>query len=88
MISRISSIISSHATVIPSDEGRVYGLVRKVPLPVKPALYNKDTYSEFTQAPLPEADRSPKKDLAANSSLYGYGMALYSAGLQTFIIRA
>jgi hypothetical protein len=90
MITRISSIISSHATAIPSDEGRVYGLARKVPLPtVRPGLSNKDTYFEFTQVGLPEADLSRKKDLAQNSSLHGYGMTLYAASsLQKMIIRA
>jgi hypothetical protein len=86
MISRISSIISSHATAIPSDEGRVYSLFRKVPLPVRPVTYNKDTYSDFTSDRFPklaESARSQKKqDLAANSSLYGYGIALYPSKLQ------
>ena len=88
MISRISSIISPHATAIPPDEGRVYGLARKVPLPVRPVLYNKDTYSEFTKDRLPETLSPKKKDLAGNSSLYGYGIALYAGTLQTIIIRA
>jgi hypothetical protein len=86
MISRISSIISSHATAIPSDEGRVYSLYRKVALPIRPVSYKKDTYSDFTRDRFPKlvgAEGTRKKqDLAANSSLYGYGMALYSSQLQ------
>jgi hypothetical protein len=86
MISRISSIISSHATAIPSDEGRVYSLYRKVALPIRPVIIHKDTYSDFTSDRFPklaEAARSQKKqDLAANSSIYGYGMALYSSQRQ------
>jgi hypothetical protein len=54
MISRISPIICSHATAIPSDEGRVYSLVRTRPAPVRPVQFQKDTYADFAQ------DRFPK----------------------------
>jgi hypothetical protein len=88
MISRISSIISSHATGIPSDEGRVYGLVRRVAQSVSPVLHNKDTYSEFAGDRFPELAQPKKRDLATNSLLHGYGMTLFSVTLQKIIIRA
>ena len=85
MISRISSIIASHATAIPSDEGRVYALYRRVVLPVRPA-FHKDSYSDFSRDRFPKlaeaALATKKQDLASNSSLHGYGVTLYAASLQ------
>lgn len=92
MISRISSMISSHATAIPSDEGRVYAFVRRVTRPISPVVSTKDTYCDFARdrfSQLNEAGARPReRDLASNSSLYGYGMILFSASLQSIIIRA
>jgi len=101
MISRISSIISSHATAIPSDEGRVYSLFRKAALPIRPIPYPKDTYADFTRDRFPklaDSAKTPRKQkAAANPSLYGYGLFLFSAAsrkpsqyrdLHRMIIRA
>ena len=91
MISRISSITCSHATAIPSDEGRVYSLVPKARLTIRGIVSVKDTYSDFAEERFQkhidsaEAAKNSKRVLAANSSLYGHGMVMYSAHV---IIRA
>ena len=90
MISRISSIISSHATAIPSDEGRVYSLVPRVAMPVQRVELQKETYADFAKdrrTKFAESVAMPKKqDKAQNSSLYGYRVALYASN--RLIIRA
>ncbi|MCI0607141.1 hypothetical protein L0156_29500 [bacterium] len=89
MISRISSIRCSHATAIPSDEGRVYSLVPKAPVTIRAIASKKDTYSDFAVDRFQkymEYARRAKRDLADNSSLYGYGIAAYAA--TELIIRA
>lgn len=86
MISRVSSIISSHATAIPSDEGRVYSLVPKAAMPIWPAQFQKETYSDFSSDRFPKFAETAlvpqKQDKGLNSSLHGYGMAFFAASLQ------
>jgi hypothetical protein len=83
MISRISSIMSPRATAIPSDEGRVYSLIRKAPVQLREYPFQRDTYSDFAHDRFPKIAEPPQRDLAANSALYGFGLALFA-----LIIRA